>query len=214
MSALGQGITGLKPYGGSGSSFQKGPIVGLNKFTRPALSSLTQITTGPSGAWSEPGGASGPIMYHGATAGGGDSYALLGQTVSGNFTKTILIEPQVPARANTNIGMFVGDGTGKFLDFCLFPYEFEMTWSEWNSPTSYNGTFTSLPYNCAPAWMQINFDGTNINFLFSANGIQFDTLYSIALSSTILGTPSVAGMGVNCSGPAPNTLTGYAWDWQ
>jgi hypothetical protein len=216
VSALGQGITGLKPYGGSGSSFQKGPISGVLSFVRPTLASLTQVTTA-GGAFSEPAGAAGPIAWQGPYAASADT-ALLGQAVSGDFSKTFLIETNMLALNYPACGIYVADGTGKFVAFYNQPVGNGVFLDEWNSPTSYDNTLGNrATISQQPTWFRVNFDGTTFTFSNSANGILFDPVFSELLSSTILGAPTQCGFIISTQGGGaapPDTLSAYVWNWQ
>jgi hypothetical protein len=96
-----------------------------------------------------------------------------------------------------SVGLGWYDGTSKFhvMDLLTLnggPNVVEVT--QWNSPTSYNGTPYVSPSNAysQPIWMQIADDGTNVSFAFSNDGANYLPIFTVAKASGFLGA---AGYG-------------------
>jgi hypothetical protein len=197
---------------GGGAAVVVGPTFGMGgAFVRPRLSVLTQINSA-SGAWSEPFGANGPIVFSAPAGGSGSDNCLAMLNEAGDFEKYFLLEPQNVAAPYQSMGIAIGDGSGKLLLATFAPVGSYIQFLEFNSPTSYNNTYRQFNYNGdARLWYHVKWDGTTLLVEYSANSIKFDTIYSGA--PFFISTPTQIGpyVSIQSSGSYPPNVTGYVW---
>lgn len=98
---------------------------------------------------------------------------------------------------HTGIGWYDGSAKLHLVDLVYDTtnqlYKVEV--SQWNSTTSFDMDETNKPVVGAPnVWVQIADDGTNVSFGWSADGVNFVALYSVAKSSGFLGSSGYANV--------------------
>lgn len=104
-------------------------------------------------------------------------------------------------------GVFVGDavsGAGYFFGiysglFGNVLINSQSTWAGGNGTNNYNGGgwyATGAGSMLTPVYLQINFDGTNLNFSVSPNGVEYTGVFSVAAATLIGGAPDSIGVFV------------------
>lgn len=159
--------------------------------------------------------AGGCLMLTGNT--GATNISILEQTASGNFK----IRAKLGAHLTTNyqrVGLaVVNNASGKVITFDrLWEGLPKFAVTRWSSVTAWNANvaLTDLGNRFGPAshfvYMEIEYDGTNIHFRLSGNGVHFTTFLTEA-AATFLGTPDRVGLNINpdSSGTAPVGV--YEW---
>ena len=186
--------------GGGGGGITAGPIFGTTTtFSRPSLSDFTQVPS-PAGTVTEISG--GPIFFHGGPSG---SQNFFEQEVSGTFTLTAMVEPQLTGSGQ--VGIFVTDDYNVAVSPAHFVI-FNLVLGQTNNlfVQQYTGAegFEEVVYdtntnNYGPIWLQIVYDGTNLIFNFSSNGIVFTLFNQVAVSATNLTGVVACGWCVYCN---------------
>jgi hypothetical protein len=107
------------------------------------------------------------------------------------YTITILVAATRYSNTFNGVGIGWYDGTAKLhlLSYQLngaLPY---LIVNKWDNVTTFNAAdlTSSLNAFAQPIWLQIADDGTNVIFRFSQDGLNFNTLFTVAKSSGFLG---------------------------
>lgn len=87
--------------------------------------------------------------------------------------------------------------TGKMETFGFDTTTFGLI--RWNSPTSYNSTPKTYVYGFLPEWFKINFDGTNLNYYTSHDGVNWTYLAVYAKAAFFTTAPDQAGFAHHIS---------------
>jgi len=115
----------------------------------------------------------------------------------------------LPNSGATSAGIYVGDGSGKLIEFSIINYsggaQDSVLWIyEWSSPTVPSSALYSgfaIPPCPGPLFLSVYDDGTNLNFQVSIDGGQnWDTLFQQARSSFLTAGPSTFGWGARTEG--------------
>jgi hypothetical protein len=111
---------------------------------------------------------------------------------------------------NNNVAAGIGvreSATGKFIYFSwghdstsFGKGDLALSIDKFNSPTSFNSNYMKINASEFPgryAWLRILDDSTNLNFLFSSDGKNFDNLFSASRTDFLAGGPNQVLYGVN-----------------
>lgn len=202
------------PQGEPGSGgFIPGPYVGMNAFTRPALSALTIVNNPSATTFTDV--SSGPIAIQ--TSQMGADLVMLGKSITtSSWSLIAMIEPQLYDVNYNAFGLFVNDTTGKLINFLAYQSvdtSGAIIVQIWSNPTNYSSTIVTINRNVpGPLWFKMVSDGSTLTCSVSSNGILYDLIGSTSISSN-LGTIAYAGVVMDPQG-TPNTATMYVWDFQ
>lgn len=197
--------------GGSGSGLYSGQI----SATVP-----TSVNTGLS-TWvhqntATVGDSSNGILLSLANTGASSSYSIR----SGLVTSVIPSSGATPYSVTALFAITVPDtGSGSFLVEGIFGWYDgtnklqvlrvdcrqaapQLYVSSNSTPTAFNATHGGAAEFGSPlVWLKILDDGTNVTFYYSADGVDFNTLYTVAKSSGYLGSSGYSNIiwGVSCN---------------
>jgi hypothetical protein len=103
-------------------------------------------------------------------------------------------------------GLVLKDTTsGKYMQYGWGADSSVIQETDWNSATSFNTDFSIVHPNIfqSNAWWQWQYDGTNLNYLYSLDGNYFVLLKQTAIGSIFLpNLPSEVGFGMNVNNSA------------
>jgi hypothetical protein len=145
----------------------------------------------------------GSVMIGSTSTGSANTSAVYGQAIasaSSPWTFNIKMDDFNTAGGTYFAGVFVGDatsGAGYFFAFYSgsVGYVFinsQVNWAAGNGVTVYDAPL--LPYVGAAAYLLIHFDGANLIFYTSVNGMRWLQVFSVPVLSLIGGPPDTIGM--------------------
>lgn len=182
------------PSGGGG---------GGTTFVPPVLASFTQLNNPSSSTSTSLPSSAGVQLTAVSNSGGFNLNAWLETAPSAPYTMwTRLSHNQSPQSQYCNLGMILGDGSGKLIAWTFFTGGGsnnlgEMTVETYNSVTSRNSFTGDIPQSVVmPNCIGINDDGTNLNFLISYDGVSSFSMLQVSRTAW-LSNPNQIGFYVN-----------------
>jgi hypothetical protein len=183
--------------GTSWDDYERGP-----KLTRPVLANFTQVNAGSS-TLTQSGFA--VVLAENNSASSVDQLRLceISPPSSGAWTITARIEPSFAFTGfYPRIGLYARDSASGKVD-CYWwapwgPYyanEWYSSVTAWVSRTQLNGA--NGGYTPLHKWMRLQYDGTNLKFFVSNDGLAFVQLYSVSATHYLPVAPTGCGFVVN-----------------
>jgi hypothetical protein len=138
---------------------------------------------------------------------------------SAPWTVRVKVMSVYPGMANySNCGIVLSDSTGNIIAFSL-------TYAGtnnglalgqtvyYNGATSYNGTPQGGWFGYMGTWyyMQVQDDGTNLNFSVSYDGLVFYPIYSASRTAFLASGPTLVGVGVDAENGSDNLYGQFGW---